>query len=133
MERIAGPGPRRAPRVHRSMAEKRQIVEQSLQPGMSVARAALAAGVNANQVFKWRQDYRSGLLLEAGVTATSLIPVVVAPASSEGDIAMGLPTSPVPATPEGVIHIDLLGRASIRVEQGADAALLRMVLESLRP
>jgi type III restriction enzyme len=75
MERIEGLGPSRAPRVHRSVAEKRQIVELSLQPGMSVARAAQAAGVNANQVFKWRQDYRSGLLLEAGETATSLIPV----------------------------------------------------------
>jgi transposase len=115
------------------MAKKRQIVEQSLQPGMSVARAAQAAGVNANQVFKWRQDYRSGLLLEAGVIATSLLPVVVAPASSEGDGAMGLQASPVPATPAGAIHIDLLGRASIRVEHGADAALLRMILEGLRP
>src|SRR5665213_2096703 len=75
MERIEGLGPRRAPRVHRSMAEKRQIVELSLQPGMSVARATQAAGANANQGFKWRQDYRSGLLLEAGETATSLIPV----------------------------------------------------------
>src|ERR1035441_4304631 len=82
MERIEGLGPKRAPRVHRRVAEKRRIVELSLQPGMSVARAAQTAGVNANQVFKWRQDYRSGLLLEAGETATSLIPVVVAPASS---------------------------------------------------
>ena len=75
MERIEGLGPRRAPRVHRSVAEKRQIVELSLQPSMSVARAAQTAGVNANQVFKWRQDYRSGLLLGAGETATALIPV----------------------------------------------------------
>jgi len=65
MERIEGLGPKRAPRVHRSVAEKRQIVELSLQPGMSVARATQTAGVNANQVFKWRQDYRSGLLLES--------------------------------------------------------------------
>ena len=132
MERIEGLGPKRAPRVHRSVAEKRQIVELSLQPGMSVARAAQTAGVNANQVFKWRQDYRSGLLLEAGETATSLIPVVVAPASSEGDVGIGAPTSPVLATPAGAIHIDLPGRASISVEHGADAALLRMILESLR-
>jgi len=97
-----------------------------------VARAAQTAGVNANQVFKWRQDYRSGLLLEAGETATSLIPVVVAPASSEGDVGIGAPTSPVLATPAGAIHIDLPGRASISVEHGADAALLRMILESLR-
>jgi transposase-like protein len=53
------------------VAEKRQIVELSLQPGMSVARAAQSAGVNANQVFKWRQDYRSGLLLEEGPLAGS--------------------------------------------------------------
>ena len=132
MERIEGLGPKRAPRVHRRVAEKRRIVELSLQPGMSVARAAQTAGVNANQVFKWRQDYRSGLLLEAGETATSLIPVVVAPASSEGDVGIGAPTSPVLATPAGAIHIDLPGRASISVEHGADAALLRMILESLR-
>ena len=132
MERIEGLGPRRAPRVHRSVAEKRQIVELSLQPGMSVARAAQTAGVNPNQVFKWRQDYRSGLLLGAGETATALIPVVVAPASSDADVEMAMPSSPVPATPAGAIHIDLLGRASISVEHGADAALLRMILESLR-
>ena len=132
MERNEGVGPRRAPRVHRSVAEKRQIVELSLQPGMSVARAAQTAGVNANQVFKWRQDYRSGLLLEGGETATSLIPVLVAPASSEGDVEMAMPSSPVPATPTGAIHIDLPGRASISVEHGADGALLRTILESLR-
>src|ERR1035441_8228674 len=104
MERIEGLGPRRAALVHRRMAERGEIVELSLQRGMSVGRAAQAAGVNANQVFKWRQDYRSGLLLEAGETATSLIPVVVAPASSEGDVGIGAPTSPVLATPAGAIH-----------------------------
>ena len=132
MEPIEGLGPRRAPRVHRSVAEKRRIVELSLQPGMSVARAAQTAGVNANQVFKWRQDYRSGLLLEAGATATALIPVVVASASSEADVEMAMPPSPLPATPTGAIHIDLPGRASISVEHGADGTLLRMILESLR-
>jgi transposase len=132
MERIEGLGPRRAPRVHRSVAEKRQIVELSLQPGMSVARAAQTAGVNANQVFRWRQDYRSGLLLGAGETATALIPVVVAAASSEADVEMAMPPSPLPATPTGAIHIDFPGRASISVERGADGNLLRTILESLR-
>jgi transposase len=132
MERNEGVGPRRAPRVHRSVVEKRQIVELSLRPGMSVARAAQSAGVNANQVFKWRQDYRSGLLLEARETSTSLIPVVVAPTSSEVDIEVAAPSSPVPSTPTGAIHIDIPGRASISVEHGADGALLRTILESLR-
>jgi transposase len=132
MERIEGLGPKRAPRVHRSVAEKRWVVELSLQPGMSVARAAQTAGVNANQVFKWRQDYRSGLLQEGGESATALIPVVVASGSSGVDVEMAVPASPVPATPAGAIHIDMPGRASISVEHGADSALLRMILESLR-
>jgi hypothetical protein len=34
--------------------------------------------------------------------------------------------------PTGAIHIELPGRAMISVEHGADCALLRTVLESLR-
>jgi hypothetical protein len=37
-----------------------------------------------------------------------------------------------PAT-SGSIHIEFPGRAMISVERGADPALLRAVLESLRP
>src|SRR6267143_3756057 len=44
------------------VGEKCRIVEQTLQPGASVARVALAHGVNANQVFCWRRQYRQGLL-----------------------------------------------------------------------
>jgi transposase-like protein len=99
---------------------------------MSVARAAQVAGVNANQVFKWRQDYRSGLLAEAGQIATSLVPVVVTETSSDTDVEPSIAISPMPETPAGVIHIDVPGRASIRVERGADSALLRTILESLR-
>jgi transposase-like protein len=42
--------------------EKCRIVEQTLKPGASVARVALAHGVNANQAFSWRRQYRQGLL-----------------------------------------------------------------------
>lgn len=44
----------------RSVAEKRQIVELSLEPGASVALVARAHGVNANQVFKWRRAFERG-------------------------------------------------------------------------
>ena len=46
------------------MAEKRRIVEETLEPEASVARVARAHGVNANQVFHWRRQYRQGLLDE---------------------------------------------------------------------
>ena len=52
-------------RHHRSPELKRQIVEETLAPGASVARVARAHGVNANQVFGWRRQYHQGLL-EAG-------------------------------------------------------------------
>jgi transposase len=65
------------------MAEKRRIVESVLQPGVSVARVAQAEGVNANQVFKWRREYRSGRLVEAEKSTTSLLPVVVSATSFE--------------------------------------------------
>ena len=39
-------------RRFRSVAEKRRIVDLTLEPGASVALVARANGVNANQVFK---------------------------------------------------------------------------------
>ena len=44
------------------MVEKRRIVEETLEPEASVARVARANGVNANQVFARRRQYRQGLL-----------------------------------------------------------------------
>ena len=46
----------------RSKLERRQIVEETLKPGASVSLVARAHDVNANQVFKWRKQYREGRL-----------------------------------------------------------------------
>ena len=62
--------PKRRVRKRRSVAEKRRIVELTLQPGASVALVARAHGVNANQVFKWRWAFERGELSEPGVDAT---------------------------------------------------------------
>ncbi|HUV68464.1 MAG TPA: transposase [Terracidiphilus sp.] len=128
MERMDGVGPKRTQRVHRSITEKRRIVELVLQPGVSVARVAQAEGVNANQVFKWRRDYRSGQLVEAGTATALMLPVHVGGAGVE----LSAPIYPEPAAPTGAIHIELPGRATISVEHGADGALLQTILESLR-
>ncbi len=58
----AGPAKSAAKRQHRTVAEKRRIVEETLVEGASVARIARAHGVNANQVFYWRTLYRKGRL-----------------------------------------------------------------------
>ena len=132
MERVEGVGPERTPRRHRSVAEKQRIVELALEAGVSVARVAQAEGVNANQVFKWRREYRHGQLVEAAESSTALLPVVVATASSEACVELSAPVAPTPAASSGVIHIELPGRATISVEHGADRVLLQTILESLR-
>jgi transposase len=118
MDQAEGLVAERRVRRWRSVAEKRRIVELTLVPGASVALVARAHGVNANQVFKWRREFERGELSEP-VSASSLLPVVL----SGGDKLHSTP---------GCIHIELQGRALISIESGADPALLRTILESLR-
>ena len=119
-----------AARVRRSVAEKRRIVELTLQSGTSVARAAQVEGVNSHQVFQWRRAHRNGELSDAA-EPTNLLPVVMATAGFEEVIeASEKPTSE--HVPSGAIHIELPGRATITVEHGADRAALQAILESLR-
>ena len=49
-------------RHFRSVEQKRQMVEETLEPGASVAIIAHRHGVNANQLFCWRRQYRRGVL-----------------------------------------------------------------------
>jgi transposase len=115
----------------RSVAEKRRIVELTLEPGASVALVARANGVNANQVFKWRRALERGELVEPGEASTALLPVTLS-APCEMAIATREASAKEQPTAGGAIHIELPGRATIGVECGADPALLRSILESLR-
>ncbi|HVO27347.1 MAG TPA: transposase [Candidatus Margulisiibacteriota bacterium] len=102
--------------------QKRQIVEETLAVGASVARVAGVHGINANQVFYWRKQYRAGRLGNS-TGALKLLPVTV-----EASLP---PSAPLPIAPSGAIHIKL-GYAHIRIEGSADPVLLRTILESLR-
>jgi len=62
-------------RRRRSLEEKRRIVEETLEPGASVARVARRHAVNANQVFYWRKQYREGRLGKG--RSSTLLPVAV--------------------------------------------------------
>ena len=124
-------------RVYRTVAEKRRIVELTLQPGASVAKVAQAEGVNSHQVFDWRRAYLKGKLDPKGQKPAALLPVVLSPADASAvsvDAAVTERSSiqPMAVMPGGAIHIEMSGRVKIRVESGVDAALLRAVLESLR-
>ena len=64
-------------RRRRSLEEKRRIVEETLEPDASVAGVVRAHGVNANQVFHWRRQYRQVLLGEGNAETVQLVPVQV--------------------------------------------------------
>ncbi len=112
-------------RRRRSVIEKRRIVELTFAAGASVAVVAREHGVNANQVFKWRREFERGKLLEPVRTSPGLLPVTVSSELERHAAGLGQRS-----TAAGSIHIEFPGRALISVEGGADAVLLRLILES---
>jgi transposase len=108
-------------RRHRSKQERRQIAEESLQPGISVAVLARRHGINANQVFQWRKLLREGRL-EVKPAAAQLMPVRIGGVMEDNSGSVDRQT--------GVIHIEL-GRVRVRVKGSVDPATLRTILEQL--
>jgi transposase len=106
-------------RVRRSVAEKRRIVEQTLEPGASVARVAQAHGVNPNVVYHWRREFRDGKLSEPG-----LVPVLLTCDKPVSDA----PRESSPAT----IRVDLPDGAVVSIEGSADPSLVGAIVRSLR-
>lgn len=81
---------------------KRELIEASLRPGVSVAKLALVHGINANLLRKWISKYQRQVLAggsppPSAAMAASFIPVVtVAPRSPI------VPTELVARLPNGV-------------------------------
>lgn len=117
-------------RVQRTPEEKRRIVEATLVPGASIARVARENGVNANQVFQWRYEYRNSAGWAAKQPRPKLLPVAVA-AEPSAVIMPEVASTPAPASSSASIHIELPGRALVSVEAGVDPELVRTVLGSL--
>lgn len=112
-------------RRRRSKQERRRIVEESFEPGVSVALLARTHEVNANQIFQWRKLYREGLLADdADKPTAQWLPVRLADVSSEQ------PRQAPGAQAPGAIEVEL-PRGRVRIEGAAEASTLRLVLEVL--
>jgi transposase len=114
-------------RTFRSKEERRRIVEETLQRGASVSVVARAHDVNANQVFKWRRQYREARL-DPDPASSTLLPVKIS--DSLAVVRPAAPRRGRQAKRAGIIEIDL-GHARVRIEGNADPALVRAALEGL--
>jgi transposase len=111
----------------RTADEKRQIVEETLSSGRSVAEIARSHEVNANQVFDWRKQYLEGRL-GADKRGCTLLPVTVNEASENG-VAESATSTPATQAP-GTIRIQL-PRGDVHVEGRVDPEMLRVVIQCL--
>jgi len=58
VEVLSGPERRR----RRTPQEEISIIQQTMEPGMTVPHVARLHGINANQIFKWSRQYEDGSL-----------------------------------------------------------------------
>src|SRR6267142_1555001 len=117
--------PNRTARRRRSVEEKRRIVEETLEAGVSVARVARRHAVNANQVFYWRKKYREGRLGKNQFS--KLLPVTLSDISWNKSGRASGASSPFAV---GTMEIKL-PKGHLRVTGSVEAEALRTVLECL--
>jgi transposase len=122
-----------ATRRHHERSFKADLILQSLVPGASVSAIAMAAGINANLLFKWRREHMR--LMRAPSTVT-LVPVQLAP-------DLEIEPSQTPAKPgssnlanvsnecDDVIELEFAG-ARLRMRGSVDETALMTVLRALR-
>lgn len=137
--------PLKATKRRHSAAFKRKLVKLTEQAGASVAAIALAHGINANLLSKWRRAQFGRPARLKPVTQAVLLPVTMdplPPASAIIDLPMPMPmpmpmpapavrASPVRVPAAGVIEIEV-GGARVRLRGSVDPASVRCVLQALR-
>ncbi len=118
-------------RRYRSIELKRRIVEETLEPGTSVAVIARRHGVNANQVFSWRRQYQRGELVATIQEAREapLLPVQIhQPAEAAGSEIANATEAPAA---ENCLEIEFSGGRHLRVWGRADPEALRTAIREL--
>jgi transposase len=109
-------------RKFRSRQEWVEIVEESLRPGATVAAVAATRGINRDQIYHWRKQYRDGLLKrEEGQSNAGLLAVRVSRKRSIR--ANGVSRS--------AIEIEFPNNIKVRIAGATDPELIRAVLEGL--
>lgn len=105
---------------------KQQLVAASCEPGISISKLALENGINANLLFKWRQQWREGKLLLPSSESPQLLPVTL-------DAAAALP-EPLTEGPETLsIGCEVTFRhGTLRLNGTVSEKLLALLIQELK-
>ena len=117
-------------------AEKREIVAETEVPGASVSVVARRHDINANLLFKWKRQFDRDDAKDVAVPVSpEFIPLGMFAASSEGGRGDGRSDRRLPSPLDGrvgLIEIDLLCGARVRVDGDVDERALRRALKILK-
>jgi transposase len=106
-----------------TLAHKRSVVELCLVPGASVARVALAHGINANLVRKWIDKCKADAIAPSPSLSPTLLPVTIAGVEPS-------PASELTAAAPSIIEVDVHG-ARVRLLGPVQAERLRIIFDAL--
>jgi transposase len=101
-----------------STAEKQRIVAASLERGAVASAVAREAGIHVSQLFRWRQE----LCQRDEAPSAIFAAVTVSPESA---------SSPALPAPPGVIEIEFVSGARLRITGAVDAATLSEAVAAL--
>ncbi|RUT66551.1 hypothetical protein CKG00_09255 [Morganella morganii] len=118
------------------MSFKLDLVQQSLQPGASVARLAREHGINDNLLFTWRQRYRHLIDTPAddGVGESIAIDDTLVPVVLERQLPLlpaAAPATATPPKPDQVCEI-IIGRARLKLSGNLTPAMLATLVRELK-
>jgi len=161
-DRVSAAGKSERPRRSWSADEKRRIVQETSEPGSSVATVAQRHGLNANLLFKWRRTASLGVAT-AGTMMVSAVgrdrplgpaseqseflpigvfgraedegpAVLVTAPSADGQVSHRAPAAQRSSLDgrPGVIEVDLPDGARIRVDAFVSEKAFRRVLSVLK-
>ena len=115
-----------------TLDQKREIVAESLGPGLTPTEVARKHAISSGQLYTWRQQVLGGQMTLLSHGPPNFAQVEMAPAPRPPDTPDDQNSVPAPPPrPAGLIEIMLPSGVTLRVDAGVDATALRRVLTAL--
>ena len=112
-------------------ADKAQLLDEALQPGVTVASVADKHGISRGLFYQWMAKERAGSL--PGVTVNGLpTPRFIPVRLEQKDVPAAAPSKPSPPRPSaGIIEIVLGNGRVLKAREGIDPGVLARIVDAL--